>query len=184
MEDNDVNKYVDIEVKTGEKMGYPIFYFIVKYPKEKLSGCSVELEFVDNWGYTKTHHLSLQELLQYNSEESCLNFNWQDSYYWNNHNLEVKIKSVTLEKSGKTILAQDIDNIPESVKHYLEDPSEYNEYPLIKETIDEGFPSKIEYVNNAIITKLKEKNSVIYNLIERIEETAGYPIVHRGFDSN
>ena len=109
------------------------------------------------------------------------NLNWQDPHYWNNHEMTLQINSVTLEKSGKTITADEIEQVPGVVTSFLENDSENNKQALIRELIDANFPSREEFALNAILDNLKEKNTTLFELIERVEQAAGHPIVQRGF---
>jgi len=181
-EENDVNKYITVDIKKGiNGMDYPIFYFIVRYPKTKLAECSATLIYPGQWGSEYSYNMSLNDLLEHNSMEKSYNFNWQDENYWNNHEVTLRINSVTLEGSGKTIFANDIEQVPSVVTNFSEDASEYNKLALIHELIDSDFPSREEYALNAVRDNLKEKNSTLYELIERVEQAVGHPIVQRGF---
>lgn len=182
IEEHDVNKYIKVDIKTGiNNMGNPIFYFIVRYPKNKLSDCSATLHYPDRWGADNTYYMSLQDLLEHNSLEQSYKFNWEDSYFWNNHEVTLMINSVTIEKSGKTITADEVEQVPAIITSFLEDDSEYNKYALIRELIDAKFPSREEFSLNAVRDNLKEKNPKLFELIERVEQVAGHPIVQRGF---
>ena len=143
IDDHDVSKYIAIDIKksTGY-MGYPTFYFIVRYPKEKLSDCSATLHYPDRWGSEDTYNLGLQELLQHNSLDNAYNLTWEDRSYWNYNEMTVEIHSVTLAKSGKVIKADDMEQVPDVVTDYLSDDSEYNEIALVRELIDAEFPSR------------------------------------------
>ena len=183
VEEHDINKYITVDIKTGVSLDYPIFYFIVRYPKDKLSDCSATLHYYDRWGAEDTFHMSLKDLLEHNSTDNSYNLNWQDPQYWNNHELTLQINSVTLEKSGKTITADEIEQVPSVVTSFLENDSEYNKQALICELIDSNFPSREEFALNAVRDNLKEKNATLFELIERVEQAAGHPIVQRGFSS-
>ena len=184
VEEHDINKYITVDIKTGTNyFGYPIFYFIVRYPKEKLSDCSATLHYSDYWGSECTYNMNLKDLLDHNSENNPYNFNWQDSHYWNNHEMTLQINSVTLAKSGKTITADEIEQVPAVVTSFLENDSENNKQALIRELIDANFPSREEFVLNTIRDNLKEKNTTLFELIERVEQAAGHPIIQRGFSS-
>lgn len=182
VEEHDVKKYITVDlIKSVSYMGYPTFYFIVRYPKEKLSECSATLHYPDRWGAESTYNLDLQQLLDHNSAEMAYNLNWEDSDYWNNNEMRLVINSVTLAKSGKTIIADDMEKVPSVVTSYLEDDSEYNEQALIRELIDSNFPSRDEYALKAVQENLKAKNAALYELIERVEQAVGHSIVQRGF---
>ena len=182
VESHDISKLINVEIKKDYLMGgYPAFWFIVKYPKDKLSNCSSDIEFRDYWGYPQTYPQSLSDLLTHNSKDQALHLNWQDSNYWRNHDISLTIHSVTIEKTGETINEGDINKVPVTVRIYLDNATESNEYSLIKETIDENFPSKEMFAHDAIVNNLKEKNELIYGLIERVENSNGYPIIQRGF---
>jgi len=184
IEEHDVNKYIKVDIKTGANdMDNPIFYFIVRYPKDKLSDCSMTLHYPDRWGYENTYNMSLQDLLEHNSKEKAYQFNWQDPSFWDSHEVTLTTNSVTIEKSGKTITADEVEQVPDIVKYFLEDDSEDNRQALICELIDSNFPSREEYALNAVRENLKEKNTTLFELIERVEKAAGYPIVQRGFSS-
>lgn len=182
---HDVNKYITVDIKKGpySYFGYPTFYFIVRYPKEKLSDCSATLHYLDSWGTECTHDMDLEDLLDHNSENKAYNFNWQDSHYWENNDITLQINSVTLAKSGKTITADEIEQVPGVVMSFLENDSENNKQALICELIDANFPSREEFVLNAVRDNLKEKNTTLFELIERVEKAAGHSIIQRGFSS-
>lgn len=183
VEEHDINKYISVDIKTGVNVyGYPIFYFIVRYPKEKLSDCSATLHYSDYWGSENTYHMGLMDLLDHNSMDNSYNFNWQNSHYWENHEVKLQINSVTLEKSGKTITADEIEQVPGVIMSFLENDSEYNKQALIRELFDANFPSREVFVLNTVLDNLKEKNTTLFELIERVEQAAGHPIVQRGFD--
>ena len=182
IEEHDVNNFINVDIKKGVNYsGYPIFYFIVRYPKEKLSDCSATLHFPDRWGYESTYNLDLQQLLDHNSADMAYNLNWEDTNYWKNNEITLQINSVRLEKSGKIITADDKEQVPEVVTAYLNDNSEYNELTLIRELLDSEFPSRDDYALKAVQDNLKKKNTKLYELIERVEMAAGHPIVQRGF---
>ena len=182
VEEHDVNKYITVDFKKGTNYsGYPIFYFIVRYPKEKLSDCSATLYYQDYWGAESTYNMNLEDLLNHNSENNPYNFNWQDSHYWDNHDITLRINSVTLANSGKTITADEIEQVPGVVMSFLENESEDNKQALIRELIDANFPSREEFALNAVRDNLKEKNATLFELIERVEKAVGHPIVQRGF---
>ncbi len=181
VDEHDVNKYITVDIKKDISFDYPIFYFIVRYPKDKLSGCSATLLFPDRWGSESTYNMSLQDLLEHNSKERSLNLQWQDPYYWNNNEVTLRINSVTLEKSGKTITAEEIEQVPGVVTAFLENDSENNKLTMIRELIDKDFPSREDYAMTAIQDNLKKKNALFFELIERVEQAAGHQIVQRGF---
>ena len=184
IEEHDINKYITVDIKTGVNVyDYPIFYFIVRYPKVKLSDCSATLHFPDRWGSENTYHMSLNDLLEHNSTDKSYNLNWQDPYYWNNYEVTLQINSVTLENSGKTITADEIEQVPGVVMSFLDNDSEYNKLALIRELIDAKFPSREDFSMNAVLDNLKDKNTTLFELIERVEQAAGHPIVQRGFNS-
>lgn len=184
LEEHDVKKYITIDIKTGiGAYDYPIFYFIVRYPKEKLCGCSATLHYTSFWGAEETYYLNLEDLLSHNSADNAFNFNLQDSHYWGNHEITLQINSVTLEKNGKTITADEMEQVPSAVTSYLEDDSEKNLHVLINELIDASIPSREEFALNAVRDNLREKNPTLFELIERVEQAAGHSIIQRGFYS-
>ena len=183
VEEHDVNKYIAVEIKKSINMDYPIFYFIVRYPKTKLSDCSATLHYYDRWGTENIYQMSLKDLLDHNSMENPYHLNWQDSYYWNNNEMTLQINSVTLEKNGKTITADEMEQVPSVVLSFFENETEYNKHALICELIDANFPSREEFVLNAVRDNLKEKDNTLFELIERVEQAAGHPIIQRGFGS-
>lgn len=184
IDEHDVNKYITLNTKTGiNSEDNPIFYFNVQFPKGKLSACSATLLYRNYWGMQSTYDMNLKDLVENNSEEKSFKFNWRDSYYWNNHEITIRINSVTLEKDGRTITADEMDNVPGIVNTFLTDDSEYNKVALVRELIDSNFPSREEYAHNAILDDLKEKNATLFELINRVEQAAGHTIIQRGFDS-
>ena len=186
--DHDVNKYIKVTPETAFARDYggryhPVWYYNVKLPKGDIKDCQTEVVFKDFWGDEYYNH-SLSDLRQYNSAQSFFyltNKYATDDDYWDNHSVEVTIKSVTL-KDGTVIKADDISKVPPSVTAYLADPSEDNTSRLVIETIDNTFPFKAKYAYDAIIAKLKDKSPKCYELVEKVEKATEKEIVRRGFD--
>ena len=182
LDEHDVTKYITIEIKTStSNIGYPTFYFIVSYPKEKLSACSATLHYRDRWGFERLFDMELDDMLQHNSLDNPYNLNWEDYNYWSNNEMNIVIHSVTLANSGNVIKAEEMDQVPDIVKVYESDESEYNEVALIRQLIDPEFPSRDDYALKAVLDNLKEKNTKLYEFIERVETSAGHTIIQRGF---
>jgi hypothetical protein len=94
--------------------------------------------------------------------------------------VKINIKSITLS-NGTIITADDINQVPASVNSFLQEDNEYTRLSLIHETIDDEFPSRPDYQTKIVIDKLTEKYEHCMELIRRVETSAGYIFVTRGF---
>jgi hypothetical protein len=91
-----------------------------------------------------------------------------DSSFWDKYTMKVTVNSVTLS-GGKTISSSDKDKVPQAVKDYLDDPSEYNETALIKSQIDPEYKDLGEYVAEYVNSELSKRNPLCYEFITKFD---------------
>lgn len=183
VEDNDVTKYLQIDIKYTK--GYyssfwgseeaPAFYFVCKMPKGKLKDCSVTLAVGDKetGSTSKEYDTDLSTLLSWNSSENrgVWNTSWYDGY-WDYNEMRATINSVTLA-NGKTIKADAINDVPETVRAYLDNKNSDTEYAMIKDQIDSNYPNENEFVLNKLTEKLKKLDPLCYELLTKFAATTG-----------
>lgn len=180
LEEHDVDKYLSIETVTSyykESSYYyeydrPAFYFKLSEPKGKLSDAEVVFVPQDSNGYTHSRAsattVSLSTLKDMDSSSPRHYTGVDDSSFWDKYTMKVTVNSVTLS-GGKTISSSDKDKVPQAVKDYLDDPSEYNETVLIKSQIDPEYKDLGEYVAEYVNSELSKKNPLCYEFITKFD---------------
>ena len=190
IEDHDVNRYLHIEVITGYYSDYwyshPDWYFKVKQPKVALSDCNVSYNCYnrntgDECWSTNEAYTDLEGLLACNSKNNGRYYTQiTNSDFWNTYEMKTTIHSVTL-KDGTVISENDCDEVPSSVKSYLEDKNEVTELALILDQIDPAYTSADKFVYDAIQKDLRSKDSLCYELVNRVNQSS-YGNIRRGFE--
>lgn len=184
VEENDVNKYLEIQVQTlyytdGWGMQHPAWYYAIKTPKGKLSDCDVTVECkspeqgYEAYGTSTRHYVSLEELQAEVGKDNLRYWtNVTNSSFWDEYQMIPTINSVTLA-NGKVITADAANEVPETVRAYLDNKNDETEYAMIKELIDKKYPSENEYVAEQMDKKLQELDPLCYELLKKVGHVAG-----------
>lgn len=190
VEDNDVNKYLQINAKYSKgQSGWetvPTFYFICKMPKGKLSDCSVTISLIEKSSgmqpYGAEFNTNLSDLLNCNSQANAFywRYSWRDGF-WNDYEMHMVINSVTLA-NGKTIKADAANEVPEPIKEYIDTKDKEVEFAIIKDFIDENYPSENEYAMNKLSEKLKDLDPLCYELLTKVSNASDKMIMLNSFD--
>lgn len=179
VEENDVNKYLEIQVQTsyttdGWGTSHPAWYFVIKTPKGKLADCDVTVECknpeqgYESYGTSTQHFGSLEELQeQVGRDNQKYWVNVTNSDFWNEYQMIPTINSVTLA-NGKVITADAANEVPETVKAYLDNKNADTEFAMIKELIDKTYPSENEYAAKQLEKKLQELDPLCYELLTKV----------------
>jgi len=189
IEDHDVSKFLTVEVIPSGFSDdwyyyYPAFYFKITEPKGTLKDCSVDLECYDHYdnidSYNSITGIDLEIMKRCNSKENRRYGNMCSSNFWDNYEYRPVVRSVTL-KNGTTISEKDIENVPETVKNYIEDPNEQTQERLIVDQIDPQFKGADHYIYQIIQADLKEKDPICYELVDRVNNGSSWTSIPRGF---
>lgn len=185
IDEHNIEKYITVTTHNmfyGHTYEYhPAWYYIVNNPGGVVD-CEADVEFSGGWDSVALK-ATLSEMKASNSADNLTYLTSKYAYddnYWDNHNVTVNIKSITL-RGGTVIKSTDMEQVPQAVTMFMSEDNEYSRQYLINETIDPNFPNKQAYALEAVKQNLKEKNEHCYELIERVDMAAGYPIVRRGF---
>ena len=168
--DHDMNNYIDVSVKTCYAYSgwhtYPAIYFSADIREDVVNG-SVKIIIVSNDGREKEEYVeTLSRVFSHQSSSDALrvtdesNFN-QD--YWDKH--VVKVVPYSVQLSNRTIHANDMDNIPQNVRLYMDNAqNEQNKTDMIKTYIDPQYKGQSEYAKEFLQNKLKRTNLSCYNV--------------------
>ena len=178
VEENDVNKYLEIQVQTsyyedGWGTQHPSWYFVIKTPKGKVVDCDVTVECQnpergdEAYGTSPQHYVSLMELQAITKDNQKYWTYITNTDFWDEYQLIPTINSVTLA-NGKVITADAVNEVPETVAAYLDNKNDETEYAMIKELIDKEYPSENEYVAKQMDKKLQEIDPLCYELLKKL----------------
>ena len=185
IDEHAIEKYITITTHNmfyGSPGSYhPAWYYIINNPG-KVADCEADVVFPRFWNDI-TLHYNLEQMKEMSSADNVNYLTNEYAYgddYWSSHEVKINIKSITLS-NGTIITADDINQVPASVNSFLQEDNEYTRLSLIHETIDDEFPSRPDYQTKIVIDKLTEKYEHCMELIRRVETSAGYIFVTRGF---
>ena len=172
--EHDINNYLQVNVITDylvqndyyDRYYRPKFYFDLSYPsgayaiKDCSALFSINYDNISDW-------LNLKTLKENDSPQRYFYLRGVDnSSFWNYYSVTVTIKSVTL-RDGTKIYANDINNVPYSIRMYQDNKSLENEERVIKEQIHSDYTTQSEYVNNKINQELMAKDSLCCKFVNK-----------------
>lgn len=132
--------------------------------------------------YGAEFNTNLSDLLNCNSQANAFywRYSWRDGF-WNDYEMHMVINSVTLA-NGKTIKADAANEVPEPIKEYIDTKDKEVEFAIIKDFIDENYPSENEYAMNKLSEKLKDLDPLCYELLTKVSNASGKMIMLNSFD--
>ncbi len=170
---HDINNYLQVNVVTDylvqedyyDRYYRPKIYFDLSYP-------SGEYAIKDCFSVLRIDYDNISELLDLktlknsdNPKQSLYLRRVDNSSFWDYHTATVEIFNITL-RDGTKIYANDINNVPYSVKMYQANKSLENEERIIKELINSNYITQSEYVSASVEKELMEKDPLCYKFVK------------------
>ena len=166
----------------GDYTKYPRFHFKSSEPKGAISDGKFTLECFNNEGANTSmisENIDYEFVKVHNSKEKYLQLaKYPQTDFWDIYNLRAIVHSVTL-KDGTRISDDDIEQVPETVRNYLDRRDEDSEAQMIIDQIDKKFVSAKKYSFEALHKALMKHDPVCYELVERVNNISGQ--IQRGF---
>jgi hypothetical protein len=175
IEANDPSRYLVVTIHTSYYQEYswwsswtrPQFYFSLEYPLGKIKDASVT--YVPRNANGKTHSGAkrnterLSVLISHNSKDEAFYYGGvDDGRFWDKYSMKVIINSVTLE-DGTVISAKALEEVPASIKKYIDEETEENLIAVIRDLVDSQISSREEYTTKALAAALEKEDALCYD---------------------
>lgn len=186
-EDHNPNSYIKIDAHTAITMNLgfsrPTVWFSLKFPKGSIKDCSVYACCKSKDDEYEICTGSERDYSLFNLKDSSAESAWivADSFasdFWSYWSYYFEVKSVTLPDETIVTLSDTIQ-VPDVVRNYLNNSTPENEYEMVKAQINPSYPTFDQYASKVICDKLKEKDSLCFELVEMTNAPGDF--IHRGW---